>query len=174
MMDMPLLISSFMQHAARHFPTTEIVSRRLEGDIHRYSYRDAEARMRQLASALELRGIAMGERVGTLAWNGYRHLEVYYAVGGKGSVVHTINPRLHPDQIAWIANDAKDRFLIVDDVLLPLLAQFQSQCAFEKIIVFPFSGAPVPAPYLDYEALLAQADGDKFQYAAHHEDDAVS
>jgi len=88
--------------------------------------------------------------------------------------MHTLNLRLAPDEIAWIANDAKDRFLVVDDVLLPLLAQFQGQCSFEKIIVFPFSGAPVAGPYLDYEALLAQADGTKFQYVAHHEDDAVS
>jgi len=121
MMDMPLLISSFMQHAARHFPTTEIVSRRLEGDIHRYTYRDAEARMRQLASALEARGIDMGERVGTLAWNGYRHMEVYYAVGGKGSVVHTINPRLHPEQIAWIVNHAEDKMLCFDLSFLPII-----------------------------------------------------
>ena len=162
MMDMPLLISSFMTHAARHFPDTEIVSRRHEGDIHRYTYRDAEARMRQLASALERRGIAMGERVGTLAWNGYRHMEAYYAIGGKGSVVHTINPRLHSDQIAWIVNHAEDRMLCFDLSFLPIVESIAKHCPSVQHWVamcdpdhMPQSAIP---NLLCFEALLAEGD----------------
>ena len=93
MMDMPLLISSILRHAARHHGDTEIVSRRLEGDIHRYTYADCEQRSRTLADAFERAGVKRGDRVATLAWNGYRHMEIYYAVGGMGGVIHTINPR---------------------------------------------------------------------------------
>lgn len=128
MMEMPLLISSILRHAARHFPETEIVSRRVEGDLHRYTYQDAERRARQLASALQSIGINAGDRVGTLAWNGYRHFELYYGVGGMGSVVHTINPRLHPEQIAWIINHAGDRALAFDLTFLPIVEAIAAHC----------------------------------------------
>ena len=114
MMDMPLVISSLLVHAARHFSATEIVSRRVEGDIHRYTYADCEQRARQLADAFSSLGVSNGQRIATLAWNGYRHMEVYYAAGGSGAVVHTINPRLHPDQLVWIADHAEDQFLAFD------------------------------------------------------------
>jgi fatty-acyl-CoA synthase len=91
MMDMPLLVSSILQHAARHHGDTEIVSRRVEGDIHRYTYADCEHRARRLADALTRTGVGIGDRVATLAWNGYRHMELYYGVGGMGAVIHTIN-----------------------------------------------------------------------------------
>ena len=162
MMDMPLLISSFMTHAARHFPGIEIVSRRHEGDLHRYTYRDAEVRMRQMASALERRGIEMGERVATLAWNGYRHMEAYYAVGGKGSIVHTINPRLHPDQIAWIVNHAEDSMLCFDLSFLPIVESIAPRCPSVKHWVamcdpdhMPRSAIP---NLLCFESLLAEGD----------------
>ena len=107
MMDQPLLISSLLAHADRFHGDTEIVSRRVEGDIHRYTYRDAHLRSRQVAQVLENKlGVKAGSRVATLAWNGYRHFELYYGISGSGRVMHTINPRLHPEQIAWIANDA--------------------------------------------------------------------
>src|SRR5438132_10802210 len=108
MMDVPLLISSLLVHADRYHGDTEIVSRSVEGPIHRYTYRDAHVRSRKLANALARLGVKPGERVATLAWNGYRHFELYYAISGSGGVIHTINPRLHPDQVAWIANDAED------------------------------------------------------------------
>src|SRR3569833_2453896 len=114
MMSDPLLISSINQHADRYFGGNEIVSRRVEGDIHRYTYRDCHRRARRLADALRNLGVQPGERVATLAWNGYRHLDAYYAVSGSGAVLHTINPRLHPDQIAYIANHA-DCFLYTSD-----------------------------------------------------------
>ena len=128
MMDMPLLVSSILRHAARHHGETEVVSRRVEGDIHRYTYARCEQRARQLASALQKAGIGPGERVATIAWNGYRHLELYYGVGGMGSVIHTINPRLHPEQIAWIVNHAEDRIVAFDATFLPLIEAVAPRC----------------------------------------------
>src|SRR5712691_8935644 len=102
MMSGKLLISSLIVHADRHHGDTEIVSRRVEGDIFRYTYRDCHRRARQLANALIGLGVQRGDRVATLAWNGYRHLELYYAISGMRAVMHTINPRLHPEQVAYI------------------------------------------------------------------------
>ncbi len=121
MMSQPLLISTLIQHADRYYPNVEIVSRRVEGDIHRYTYRDCHRRSKQLANALKKLGARMGDRIATLAWNGYRHLEAYYAVSGIGSVLHTINPRLHPEQIAYIANHAEDQYLFFDLTFTPII-----------------------------------------------------
>ena len=121
MMDQPLLISSLLVHAERHHGNREVVSRRCEGDIHRYTYRDLARRSRQLANALAGLGVEPGDRIGTLAWNGYRHLELYYGGSGSGVVVHTLNPRLHPDQLVWIAEDAQDRVMFFDLTFLPLI-----------------------------------------------------
>jgi len=121
MMREPLLISSIIRHADRHFGDNEIVSRRVEGDIHRYTYRDCHRRARQLANALATLGVTMGDRVATLAWNGYRHMEAYYGISGSGAVLHTINPRLHPELIAYIANHAEDQYLLFDACFLPLV-----------------------------------------------------
>src|SRR5688500_4005348 len=120
MMQMPLLISSLVVHAARHAGDTEIVSRRCEGDLHRTTWREVELRSRKLAQALARLGLQAGERGATLAWNGYRHVEIYYGASGSGLVCHTINPRLFPEQIAWIANDAADAVLCFDLTFLPL------------------------------------------------------
>ena len=122
MMEIPLLTSSLMRHAARHHPHAPIVSVRVEGDgRHRTDYARVEARARRLASAFERAGVDHGDRIGTMAWNGYRHLELYHGVGGLGCVIHTINPRLHPDQIVWIANDANDRYLAFDLSFAPII-----------------------------------------------------
>ncbi len=121
MMDRPLLIAPIMEFAARSFGDTEIVSRTVEGSIHRYTYRDAYARMQQLAGALTALGIQQGDCVGTLAWNTYRHFELYYGISGMGAVCHTLNPRLFPEQIAFIINHANDRFIFTDLTFLPLL-----------------------------------------------------
>ena len=102
MQDHPLLISNLIEFVARHHAKQEIVSRRVEGDLHRYTYRDAAVRSRRLAHALDALGLAQGARVATLAWNGYRHFELYYGVSGSGRVVHTLNPRLPPDQLVWM------------------------------------------------------------------------
>ena len=128
MMDMPLLVSNLLRHAARHFSDVEIVSRRVEGDLHRYTYADCHDRAARLADALTRRGVHVGDRVATLAWNGYRHMEIYYAVAGMGGVIHTVNPRLHPEQIAWIVNHANDQFLSFDLTFLPIVEAIAALC----------------------------------------------
>jgi acyl-CoA synthetase (AMP-forming)/AMP-acid ligase II len=121
MMDKPLLISDLIVHADRHHGATEIVSKTVEGGMHRYTYRDAHKRARQLAKALQSLGVKMNDRIGTLAWNGYRHFEIYYAVAGIGSIIHTINPRLFPEQIVYIGNHAEDRYIFFDITFAPLV-----------------------------------------------------
>lgn len=121
MMNQPLLISSLLVHAERHHGGREIVSRRAEGDIHRYTCRDFARRARQLANALAGMGVTPGQRVGTLAWNGYRHLELYYGASGSGVVLNTLNPRLHPDQLVWITDDAENQAIFFDLTFLPLI-----------------------------------------------------
>ena len=129
MPDQPLLISGLIDFAERHHGDAEIVSRRVEGDIHRYTYKDSAQRARRVANALDGLGLAFSDRVATLAWNGYRHFELYYGVSGSGRVLHTINPRLHPDQIAWIANHAEDQVLCFDLSFLPLVQAVHSRCS---------------------------------------------
>jgi 3-(methylthio)propionyl---CoA ligase len=128
MQDQPLLVSNLIEFAARHHADAEIVSRRVEGDLHRYTYAEAAARSRQVARALDRLGLAFSDRVGTLAWNGYRHFELYFGVSGSGRVVHTINPRLSPEQVAWIANHAEDQVLCFDMTFLPIIKAIWPQC----------------------------------------------
>ncbi|MET3516740.1 fatty-acyl-CoA synthase [Pseudacidovorax sp. 1753] len=128
MQDRPLLISNLLEFAERHHGDGQIVSRRVEGDIHRYTWADCARRARQVANAVEAEGLLFSDRVATLAWNGYRHLELYYGVSGSGRVLHTINPRLHPDQIAWIANHAEDQVLCFDLSFLPLVQAVHARC----------------------------------------------
>ncbi|MCB2033847.1 MAG: AMP-binding protein, partial [Ottowia sp.] len=124
----PLLISNLIEFAARHHGDGEIVSRRTEGDLHRYTWKDVAARSRQVANALDASGLAAGDRVGTLAWNGYRHLELYFGVSGSERVLHTINPRLLPEQIAWIVNHAEDRIICFDTTFLPIIKGVHAHC----------------------------------------------
>jgi acyl-CoA synthetase (AMP-forming)/AMP-acid ligase II len=128
MQSQPLLISSLIDFAERHHGDAEIVSRRVEGDIHRYNWRGVAARTRQVANALDGMNLLFSDRVATLAWNGYRHLEIYFGVSSSGRVLHTINPRLHPDQIAWIANHAEDQVLCFDMSFLPLVQAVHARC----------------------------------------------
>jgi len=128
MQSQPLLISSLITFAERHHGDGEIVSRRVEGDIHRYTYRELAQRSRQLANALEALGLQQGERVASIAWNGYRHMEMYFGVSGSGRVLHTINPRLHPEQVAWIVNHAEDQLLCFDMTFLPLVQAVHAKC----------------------------------------------
>src|SRR5437016_10334660 len=122
MMDTPLQISQLIRHADRHHGAVEIVSKTVDGGaIHRYTYREAHARARKLANALKRLGVQPSDRVATLAWNSFRHFEIYYAVAGSGAVIHTINPRLFPEQIAYIANHAEDKVLFVDLTFVPLV-----------------------------------------------------
>jgi len=128
MQNQPLLISSLITFAERHHGDGEIVSRRVEGDTHRYQWRDVARRARQVANALDGMNLLFSDRVATLAWNGYRHLELYFGVSGSGRVLHTINPRLHPDQIAWIACHAEDQVLCFDLSFLPLVQAVHAKC----------------------------------------------
>ena len=128
MQNQPLLISSLIEFAERHHSDGEIVSRRVEGDLHRYTYKDLAVRSRQVANALDGLKIGFSERVATLAWNGYRHMEIYFGVSGSGRVLHTLNPRLHPDQVVWIANHAEDQVLCFDASFLPIVQAVHARC----------------------------------------------
>ena len=120
MMGTQLLVSSLLKNAATNHAATEVVSRSVEGPIHRYGYADLERRARRLANALQGLGVGPSDRVGTLAWNTWRHLEIYYATSGSGAVCHTINPRLFPPQIVYIVNHGEDRVLMLDLTFVPL------------------------------------------------------
>ena len=144
MQDRPLLIQQLIEHAALNHGDTEIVSRRIEGDIHRYTYRDARRRAKQVAEALLQLGITPGDRIGTLAWNGYRHFELYYGISGMGGVCHTINPRLFAEQIVYIVNHAEDRLLFVDLNLLPAVEKLLPQFTTVRHVVAMTDRAHLP------------------------------
>jgi fatty-acyl-CoA synthase len=178
MMQQPLLISSLITHAERHHGEREIVSRRVEGDIHRCTYRDLGARARRMANALQTLGVRFGDRVATLAWNGYRHLELYYAVSGSGAVLHTLNPRLHPDQVVWIADHAEDQVLFFDLTFLPLIEAIAPRVKTIKTFVLMADRARLPAQsaipnLLCYEDLV-EAHGDGFEWPGFDENTASS
>ncbi|AXV76954.1 MULTISPECIES: 3-(methylthio)propionyl-CoA ligase [Ralstonia solanacearum species complex] len=161
MMSMPLLISTIIEHAARNYGSTEVVSRRVEGDggdLHRTTYAAVRDRAKQLANVLAALGVQPGERIGTLAWNGYRHLEIYYGVSGSGAVCHTINPRLFADQIAYIVSHADDQYVFFDLTFVPLVEGIAPHCPNVKGWVAMTDRAHMPAssvPMLCYEDLLA-------------------
>ncbi|THC46756.1 3-(methylthio)propionyl-CoA ligase [Massilia sp. Mn16-1_5] len=178
MMSQPLLISSIIEFAARHYPNGEIVSRRVEGDMHRYTYRDCEQRARRMAKVLEGLGVQMGDRVATLAWNGYRHLELYYAVSGSGAVMHTVNPRLHPEQIAYIVNHAEDQYLFFDLTFLPLVEAVAAHCKTVKGFVLMSDRAHMPQEtkipnLLCYEDLMS-ASSDEYEWPLFDENSAAT
>ena len=174
MMNTPLSLNHLLERAGRLFHGNEIVSRLPDKSLRRHSYGEYYRRTRALAAALQGLGLQKGDRVATLCWNHHAHLECYFGIPAAGGVMHTLNLRLPPEEIGWIAGDAADRFLVIDDVLLPLYQQFAHLHRFERVIVFPFSGAPVAPEFTDYEALLAAADPDAFDYAPHAEDDPTS
>jgi fatty-acyl-CoA synthase len=163
MMDRPLLISSLLEHAAEVFSSVEIVTRTVEGPIHRYTWRDTRKRSAQLAQALQGMKLRDGDTVATLAWNTYRHLELYYGVSGMGAVVHTINPRLHPTQLVYVLNHAQDRALFVDLTFVPLVEAIWDQLESVRHLVIMTDRAHMPtckAPgVLCYEDLVAAENG---------------
>ncbi|MCW8836984.1 MAG: 3-(methylthio)propionyl-CoA ligase [Rhodospirillales bacterium] len=158
-----LLISSILTHAAAHHGEQEIVSNTIEGGMHRYTYADAEKRIMQLANALVRLGVKLGDRVGTLAWNGYRHFEIYYATSGIGSICHTINPRLFPEQVAYIVNHAADQYIFIDLNLYPLVEALGAHLKTVKGVVVMTDKAHMPdtaklsatIPVHCYETLIA-------------------
>ena len=159
MMDRPLLVASLIEHAARYHGDTEVVSRTVEGPIHRYGYADAARRAKRAANALKRLGMRPGDRIGTLGWNGFRHFELYYAISGLGMVCHTINPRLFTDQITYIVNHAKDRLLFVDLTFVPLVEKLIDALKPVEAVVIMTDRAHMPATTLPkalcYEDLLA-------------------
>src|SRR5437762_13759784 len=166
MSERPLLISGILQHAANFHADTEIVSRLVDGSIHRYTYAEADRRSRQLAQALLRLGIETGDRVGTLAWNTFRHFELYYATSGIGAVCHTINPRLFDDQIVYIINHARDRLLFVDVSFAPLIERLAPRLPTECRVIWtteertePATGPSLPL-HPCHEALISAEDED--------------
>ena len=151
----PLTLIPLLERAGKLFSNVEIVSRRPDGEITRSTYGNFYHRARALAGGLQRAGLRRGERVATLMWNHGTHLEPYFGVPSAGGVIHTLNLRLHPDELAFIANDAEDRFLIVDDVLLPTLEKIRHKVKFERVFVVPFCGKRVTHGFEDYESLLA-------------------
>jgi fatty-acyl-CoA synthase len=166
MQDQPLLISSLMVYADRHHGDTAIVSRTIEGPIHRYTYRAAHARARKLANALRGLELRQGDRVATLAWNGYRHFEIYFAVSGMGAVCHTINPRLFLEQIAYIVNHAEDRYVFFDLSFVPAVEKLRPLCPGVKGWVAMTDRAHMPAAIPDalcFEELI-EGQSDAFDW----------
>jgi 3-(methylthio)propionyl---CoA ligase len=145
MQSQPQLISSLIEFADTHHSDTEIVSRRVEGDIHRYTWSDVAERSRQVANALDGLNLDFSDRIATLAWNGYRHLELYFGVSGSGKVLHTLNPRLHPDQVVWIANHAEDQVLFFDMSFLPLVQAVHARCTTIKHFIALCDSDKLPA-----------------------------
>ena len=177
MMSTPLLISSLIRHADRYHGETEIVSRLVEGGIHRYNYAQAHRRARQLANALGSLGVRGPDRVGTLAWNGFRHFETYYAVSGMGAVCHTINPRLFPEQIAYIINHADDQYVFTDLTFVPLVEKLAEHCRQVKGWVILTDKTRIPrtklASVLCYEDLI-NSHSDRYEWPSFDENTASS
>ncbi len=178
MMQQPLLISALLVHAQRHHGEQQVVSRRVEGDIHRLSYRELAARARRMAKAIATLGVKPGARIATLAWNGHRHLELYYAVSGTGAVLHTLNPRLHPDQVVYIADHAEDQVLFFDLTFLPIIEAVAGRLKTVRHLVVMTDRAHMPASVkipdlLCYEDLL-EAQNDQFEWPQFDENTASS
>jgi acyl-CoA synthetase (AMP-forming)/AMP-acid ligase II len=159
MMDTPLLVTEIMRYAEKNHPKGGVVSVTADTPRHRCTYADVFRRARQLANALAAAGVREGDRVGTLAWNDYRHLELYFAVSCMGAVLHTVNPRLFPEQVEFIINHAEDRLLFVDPALLPLLAQFAGKLPTVRQAIVMTSDDAMPAVVAgkleSYEAFIA-------------------
>jgi acyl-CoA synthetase (AMP-forming)/AMP-acid ligase II len=181
MMDSPLLISGLIEHAASSNPNSEIVSRRCEfdkgSDIHRYTMKDAAKRCKKIANALMTLGAKPSDRIATLAWNNYRHFELYFGVSGIGSVLHTINPRLFPEQLVYIINHAEDRWLFVDLSFVPLLESIQDQLNTVEGFIIMADSANMPATSLKnvmcYEDLISSAS-DQLKWPQFDENSAAS
>ena len=152
-MDFPLTLAAIFRRAESMFGRREIVTRLQDASIHRYHYADFARRARRLAGALQRLGARPGDRIATLGWNHYQHLEAYFGIPMMGGVVHTLNLRLHPDEITYIVNHADDRIVIVDESLFPLWDRVRPQTSVSTTIVVAAGGA-LPPGCLDYEALV--------------------
>ena len=174
----PLMISGVIEFAASYHADTEVVSRRVEGDIHRTNYAEVNRRAKRIANALDAMNLAQSARVGTLAWNGYRHFELYYGVSGSGRVLHTVNPRLHPDQLAWIVNHAEDEVFAFDMTFLPLVKAVAAKLTTVKHFIVLCDADKLPADsgipnLISYEAWIG-AQSDVYQWPEFDENLASS
>jgi fatty-acyl-CoA synthase len=175
MMDFPLTLPTLLERAGKVFSRVEIVSRRPDRSVVRTCHGEFYRRARSLSSALLHLGLQPGDRVASMMWNHVGHLEVFFGAPCAGGILHTLNLRLHPQEIAAIAKHAGDRFLIVDDVLLPVYEKIRQDVPFERVIVVPYGGGEVPAGFLNYEELLAEfGSSDDFQYPKLDENDGAS
>src|SRR5581483_2996179 len=164
MQDWPLLCQRIIDHAATYHPERKVISRSVEGPFHTITYPELRRRALRVAQRLDRDGIGVGDRVATLAWNTWRHLEAWYGIMGIGAIYHTINPRLFHDQIVWIANHAEDRVMMVDLTFVPLLEKIADKLTtIERYIVLT-DAAHMPATSLKnavpYEQWIAEVDGD--------------
>jgi 3-(methylthio)propionyl---CoA ligase len=177
MMDRPLLISSLIQYAAEYHGDTEIVTRTVEGPIHRYTYADAHARAKQLANAMAELGIGMSDRVATIGWNTFRHFELYYGISGIGAVMHTLNPRLFPDQLRYMVNHAEDKIMFLDLTFVPLAEKMAAQWPTVKHYIVLTDRAHMPQSSLPnvlcYEELV-MAEKPEFTWPVFDENTASS
>jgi fatty-acyl-CoA synthase len=173
MMDFPLTLPTILERAGKLFARVEIVSRRPDKSIVRTCYGDFYRRARRLAGALTKLGMQPGDRVASMMWNHVGHLEAFFGVPCGGGILHTLNLRLHPQEISSIAKHAGDRFLIIDDVLLPIYGKFREEVLFERVIVVPYGCNTMPEGFLNYEELLAET-GDDFRYPKIDENDGAS
>jgi fatty-acyl-CoA synthase len=173
MMDFPLTLPTILERAGKLFSRVEIVSRKPDKSIARTCYGEFYRRARQLSEALTKLGLKSGDRVASMMWNHSGHLEAFFGVPCAGGILHTLNLRLHPHEIAAIANHAGDRFLLIDDVLLPVYEKFRNDVPFERVIVVPYGCGNVPEGFLNYEELLAEASGD-FRYPPIDENDGAA
>ena len=173
MMSSPLLLTAMLERAAKLFPASEIVSAQADGSIRRHTYRDVHQRSRRLSAGFQRAGIACGERVATLMWNQHEHLEAYFGIPAVGAVLHTLNLRLHPDELTYIVNHAQDRFLIVDSCLLDLFQHIRSRVRLERVFVVNHRSAKLPPDTESYEHFLADANGEP-DYPNLAEDEAAA
>lgn len=159
MQPFPMNLAHVLEHAARFHGHREIISSTVEGGIHRYTYADALVRTKKLANALAKLGVNEGDRIGTLAWNGYRHLEAWYAISGQGAVTHTVNPRLYPDQISYIINHAANKFVILDTTFVSLVEEIEAELTSVRGFIILADRAHMPETSLKnvhcYEDLIA-------------------
>ena len=171
MMDFPLTLVHVLERAGQLHRRQEVVSRQPDESVTRTTWAELYPRIHKFANALGRLGVKAGDRVATLGWNHARHLEAYFAVPAMGGVLHTVNPRLHPSDLAYIVNHAQDTVLLVDDVLLPVLERFRAEVRLRNVIVWSH-GQPVPEGMLDYEALI-QDELATFEYPRITEDQAA-
>jgi fatty-acyl-CoA synthase len=172
MMDFPLVLPVLLERAGRVLGDREIVSYQPDKSAKSSTLREFSRRARQLAKAMTQLGLMPGDRVGCMMWNHAEHLQAFFGVPCAGGILHSLNLRLHPHEIAKIVNHAEDRFLILDDVLLPLYEKFREDVKFEKVIVVPYGFSSVPEGFLNYEELLEEGRGE-FEYPAIDENDGA-